>query len=70
LSGERTGTAAIPPTPAARARCTKNTDSALAIRWFVEKRLSVCNGQVLLDGEVRPEQGLVAGAGKQAETSQ
>ena len=41
----------------------------LAIRWFVEGRLSICNGQVLLDGETRPEQGLVAAPGKQAEAS-
>jgi phosphoribosylglycinamide formyltransferase-1 len=31
----------------------------LAIRWFVEGRLSIHNGQVLLDGEIRPEQGLI-----------
>jgi phosphoribosylglycinamide formyltransferase-1 len=30
----------------------------LAIRWFVEGRLSVRQGQVLLDGGRRPEQGL------------
>ena len=32
----------------------------LAIRWFVEERLSLRNGHVLLDGETRHEQGLVA----------
>jgi len=31
----------------------------LAIRWFVEDRLSIRNGRVLLDGEQRPEQGLL-----------
>jgi len=31
----------------------------LAIRWCVEGRLSIRDGQVLLDGEIRPEQGLV-----------
>jgi phosphoribosylglycinamide formyltransferase-1 len=31
----------------------------LAIRWCVEQRLSIRNGQVLLDGAIRPEQGLV-----------
>ncbi|MFQ5993711.1 MAG: phosphoribosylglycinamide formyltransferase [Acidiferrobacterales bacterium] len=31
-----------------------------AIRWFAEGRLSVKGGRVLLDGEQRPEQGLVA----------
>jgi len=41
----------------------------LAIRWFVEGRLSICNGQVLLDGEIRPEQGLVATPGNHAEAS-
>ncbi len=39
----------------------------LAIRWFVEGRLSIRNGQVLLDGENRPEQALVATPAKQAE---
>jgi len=42
----------------------------LAIRWFAEERLSIRNGQVLLDGEIRPEQGLVAAFGKQAEAGQ
>ena len=41
----------------------------LAIRWFVEGRLSLRNGQVLLDGEIRPEQGLIAAPGIQAEAS-
>ncbi len=31
----------------------------LAIRWFVEGRLTIRNGRVLLDGEQRPEQGLL-----------
>ncbi|MHB8535583.1 MAG: phosphoribosylglycinamide formyltransferase [Sulfuricaulis sp.] len=30
-----------------------------AIRWFIDGRLSVEDGRVLLDGEQRPEQGLV-----------
>jgi len=64
----RTGDTA--DTLAARVLHEEHRILPLAIRWFVEKRLSVCNGQVLLDGEVRPEQGLVAGVGKQAETSQ
>lgn len=42
----------------------------LAIHWFVEQRLSIRNGQVLLDGKVRPEQGLVAAPGKQLEAGQ
>jgi len=42
----------------------------LAIRWFVEQRLSIRNGQVLLDGKIRPEQGLVAAPGKQLEAGQ
>ncbi|HWR87989.1 MAG TPA: phosphoribosylglycinamide formyltransferase [Acidiferrobacterales bacterium] len=41
----------------------------LAIRWFVEGRLSIRNGHVLLDGETRPEQGLVAAPDMQAEAS-
>ncbi len=32
----------------------------LAIRWFVEDRLNVRDGRVLLDGKQRPEQGLVS----------
>ncbi len=31
----------------------------LAIRWFVENRLTIRNGRVLLDGDQRPEQGLL-----------
>jgi len=34
----------------------------LAIRWAVEDRLSIRDGRVLLDGAVRPEQGLTAGS--------
>ncbi|MGE5242292.1 MAG: phosphoribosylglycinamide formyltransferase, partial [Bacteroidota bacterium] len=30
----------------------------LAIRWFLENRLSVAAGRVLLDGREQPEQGL------------
>jgi phosphoribosylglycinamide formyltransferase-1 len=41
----------------------------LAIRWCVEQRLSIRNGQVLLDGEIRPEQGLVVTPAKQAEAT-
>lgn len=41
----------------------------LSIRWFVEGRLSIRNGQVLLDGEIRPEQGLVATPGQQMEAT-
>lgn len=32
-----------------------------AIRWFLADRLSVAQGRVLLDGEQRPEQGLMGG---------
>jgi phosphoribosylglycinamide formyltransferase-1 len=32
----------------------------LAIRWAIEGRLSIRHGQVLLDGAVRPEQGLAS----------
>ena len=34
----------------------------LAIRWFVDGRLSVCDGRVLLDGRAQPQQGLVDAA--------
>jgi phosphoribosylglycinamide formyltransferase-1 len=33
-----------------------------AIRWFAEQRLSIRNGQVLLDGAQRPEQGVAVAA--------
>lgn len=33
----------------------------LAIRWYVEDRLSIHDGQVFLDGERRPEQGMNPG---------
>lgn len=36
----------------------------LAIRWFVENRLSIRNGQVLLDGARRPEQGFMMEASR------
>ena len=39
----------------------------LAIRWFIEGRLSIRDGHVLLDNETRPEQGLVAAPGKPTE---
>ena len=42
----------------------------LAIRWWVEGRLTIRNGVVLLDGETRPEQGLVATPGARAEAAQ
>jgi phosphoribosylglycinamide formyltransferase-1 len=42
----------------------------LAIRWFAEERLSIRNGQVLLDGAIRPEQGLITTIGNQAEAGQ
>jgi phosphoribosylglycinamide formyltransferase-1 len=41
----------------------------LAIRWCVEQRLSIRNGQVLLDGEIRPEQGLVVTTDQQTEAA-
>lgn len=42
----------------------------LAIRWFVENRLCIRDGQVLLDGERRPEQGLNPGIEDRMETKQ
>jgi phosphoribosylglycinamide formyltransferase 1 len=41
----------------------------LAIRWCVEQRLSIRNGRVLLDGEIRPEQGLIARPDQRAEAT-
>lgn len=48
-----------PETLAARVLEEEHRIYPLAIRWFVEGRLSVKNGRVLLDGAVRPEQGLI-----------
>lgn len=42
----------------------------LAIRWFVENRLSIRDGQVLLDGQRRPEQGLNPGIEDRMEAKQ
>lgn len=39
----------------------------LAIRWWAEGRLSIRNGAVLLDGETRAEQGLVAKPGERSQ---
>jgi len=36
----------------------------MAIRWFIEGRLSIRNGKVLLDGEHRPEQGFIPEASR------
>ncbi|OGI43393.1 MAG: phosphoribosylglycinamide formyltransferase [Candidatus Muproteobacteria bacterium RBG_16_64_11] len=47
-------------TLAARVLAEEHRILPLAIRWFVENRLSVRDGRVLLDGQVRPEQHLVA----------
>jgi len=55
--------AAVPVRPddsadtlAARVLVEEHRIYPLAIRWAVEGRLSICNGQVLLDGARRPEQ--------------
>ncbi len=48
-----------PETLAARVLEEEHRIYPQAIRWFVEGRLSVENGRVLLDGAVRPEQGLI-----------
>ena len=42
---------------------------ALAIRWCVAGRLTIRDGQVLLDGETRPEQALVATPGQRVQTA-
>ena len=47
-----------PATLAARVLETEHRILPLAIRWFAEGRLSIRNGQVLLDGAIRPEQNL------------
>ena len=48
-----------PETLAARVLQEEHRIYPLAIRWFAEGRLSIRDGRVLLDGEQRPEQGLV-----------
>jgi len=45
-------------TLAARVLAEEHRIYPLAIRWMAEGRLTVRNGQVLLDGRLRPEQGL------------
>jgi len=47
-----------PETLAERVLAEEHRIYPLAIGWFLEGRLSVEGGQVLLDGEKRPEQGL------------
>ncbi len=49
-----------PPTLAARVLNEEHRILPLAVRWFVEGRLSVRDDRVLLDGRAQPEQGLVA----------
>ncbi len=49
-----------PQTLAARVLEEEHRILPLAIGWFVADRLSVRAGRVLLDGQVRPEQGLAA----------
>lgn len=50
-----------PQTLAARVLEQEHRLFPLALRWFAEGRLSVRDGRVLLDGAVRPEQGLAGG---------
>ena len=47
-----------PTTLAARVLEQEHRIFPLAIRWYIEGRLTIRNGQVLLDGAPRPEQGL------------
>ena len=47
-----------PDTLAARVLAEEHRIFPLAIRWFLDGRLSVRDGRVLLDGTQRPEQGL------------
>lgn len=48
-----------PETLAARVLAEEHRIFPLAIRWFLEGRLSVRDGQVTLDGVQSPEQGLI-----------
>jgi len=67
-SGPIIAQAAVPVLPgdtvevlAARVRAEEHRIYPLAIGWFAEGRLTVEGNRVLLDGAIRPEQGLVAG---------
>ncbi len=53
-----------PATLAARVLEQEHRIYPLAIRWFMEGRLTIRDGKVLLDGEQRPEQGLVEPASR------
>ncbi len=46
-----------PTTLSARVLEQEHRIYPLAIRWFIEKRLTLLDGQILLDGQRRPEQG-------------
>ena len=48
-----------PDTLAARVLAEEHRIFPLAIRWFLDGRLSVRDGRVLLDGRQSPEQGLI-----------
>lgn len=50
-----------PQTLAARVLEAEHRLYPLALRWFVEGRLTIRNGRVLLDGAERPEQRLAGG---------
>lgn len=54
-----------PTTLAERVLAEEHRIYPLAIGWFAQGRLSMKDNQVLLDGDVRPEQGLVARAESQ-----
>jgi phosphoribosylglycinamide formyltransferase-1 len=49
-----------PASLAARVLAEEHRIYPLAIKWAIEERLSIRHGRVLLDGAVRPEQGLVS----------
>jgi len=53
-------------TLAARVLAEEHRIYPLAIKWTAEERLTLRNGQVLLDGSVRPEQGLDALPGRRS----
>ncbi|GMR21029.1 MAG: phosphoribosylglycinamide formyltransferase [Gammaproteobacteria bacterium] len=48
-----------PDTLAARVLETEHRIYPQAVAWFSEGRLTISNGKVLLDGQTRPEQGLI-----------
>lgn len=57
-----------PASLAARVLAEEHRIYPLAIKWAIEGRLSIRHGRVLLDGAIRPEQGLAATGAAETQT--